>query len=219
MPDGPTAGEQADERLAQADAEFYSAHGPKAGEADAQAAEIVRLALEWAQPAGAERALDLGCGLGRMTAALTDRFDAAIGCDANAAMLAQAAARLGEQTITWAPIVDGRVPADDRSCDFVLCYEALPHLADPATVEGYVREIARILRPDGCAVLQFDTQRPRGMAARLPAATLARPQRRFRRRYPLAADEPTAMATRAGLRTVAELQAGTRFHQLLVAPA
>jgi ubiquinone/menaquinone biosynthesis C-methylase UbiE len=134
-------------------------------------------------------------------------------------MLTQAAERLADRDITWAQIEDGRLPADDGSCDFVFCYDVFQHIPDAAIVEGYVHETARILRPGGRALLHLDTQRRspvRQMAYMLPEGMLPRAQRRFIRRYPLAADEPRAMAERAGLQVLEELQAGTRFHQLLI---
>jgi ubiquinone/menaquinone biosynthesis C-methylase UbiE len=90
-----------------------------------------------------ERALDLGCGDGRLTAAL----DASelIGADVSPAALARARARVPRATLVeLAP--DAPLPFDDASLDLVLCAETIEHVRD---VQLMLSEIRRVLRPGG----------------------------------------------------------------------
>ena len=58
------------------------------GEADVE--QILATADQLGRPARRERALDFGCGVGRLTRALARRFDEAVGVDVSARMLEQA---------------------------------------------------------------------------------------------------------------------------------
>ena len=84
-----------------------------------------------------------------------------------------------------------------------------------------MEECARVLRPDGRAVLQFDS-RPNGLARRLalalPDALLPRDHRRYIRRYPVPADWPAAAGSGAGLRQLDERGEGGDHHLVLFAP-
>ena len=58
------------------------------GEADVE--QILATAAELGRPTRHERALDFGCGVGRLTRALARRFDEAVGIDVSERMLEQA---------------------------------------------------------------------------------------------------------------------------------
>ncbi len=119
-----------------------------------------------------ERALDVGCGDGRLTAEL----DAAelTAADVSAVALERARARLpGAAFVELDP--DAPFPLDDSAFDLVLCAETIEHVRD---VQLFLSEIRRVLRPGG------------ELALTTPAAPpLARPEdplsphlRRFTRR-------------------------------------
>jgi SAM-dependent methyltransferase len=91
----------------------------------------------------AERALDVGCGDGRLTAEL----DAAAltGADVSGVALERARARLPEaELVELDP--DAPFPLDDASFDLVLCAETVEHVRD---VQLLLSEIRRVLRPAG----------------------------------------------------------------------
>src|SRR5688500_14907531 len=94
---------------------------------------------------------DLGCGTGPVAAALAPYVGKVIGVDNSAAMLKAAAKR-----VTRLENVDLRrgdltnVPIEDGTCDAALLLLVLTYVPDPQVA---VREVARILRPGGRAVL------------------------------------------------------------------
>jgi SAM-dependent methyltransferase len=101
-----------------------------------------------------ERALDFGCGVGRLTVALAAEFGEATGVDISRPMLEQAARING---------ADGRCryvhndSADlrafpDASFDLVYSSLVLQHIP-PALARGYVAEFVRVLRPGGAIMI------------------------------------------------------------------
>jgi ubiquinone/menaquinone biosynthesis C-methylase UbiE len=117
--------------------------------------EIWRLVPDDAAPSGAhlvqfvralghvERALDLGCGDGRLTAEL----DAAelVATDVSVVALERARERLpGAELVHLQP--DEPLPVDDNGFDLVLCAETIEHVRD---VQLLLSESRRVLRPGG----------------------------------------------------------------------
>lgn len=88
--------------------------------------------------------LELGCGHGRLQAALAARGIRAIGLDRSAAMLRRAAAGL--------PLIRGdarALPCSDATFATVVAVFPAPYIADPHTLA----EAARTLRPNGRLVI------------------------------------------------------------------
>jgi SAM-dependent methyltransferase len=93
------------------------------------------------------RALDLGCGDGRLTTALDARELTA--ADVSDVALARAAGRLpGARLVALVP--DGPLPFEDGAFDLVLCAETLEHVRD---VQGLLSEVRRVLSPGGVLAL------------------------------------------------------------------
>lgn len=99
-------------------------------------------------------ALDFGCGVGRLTAALGPHFGSVTGVDIAEAMLDQARRMQADQPgcrFLRNDEPDLRAFAD-ASFDLVYCSLVLQHL--PAGLaRGYLREFVRVLRPGGVIVL------------------------------------------------------------------
>ena len=57
---------------------------------EAEFAHVSRVAETLGRPGRRGRALDFGCGVGRLTRALGERFESAIGVDISAGMVEQA---------------------------------------------------------------------------------------------------------------------------------
>ncbi|HXH22209.1 MAG TPA: class I SAM-dependent methyltransferase [Dehalococcoidia bacterium] len=114
------------------------------------------------------RALDFGCGLGRLTQALAEHFDSVVGVDIAPSMI-EGAERYNRYPgrVTYllneAPDLRGLEAA---SFDFAVSYVTLQHMK-PSLALGYVAEIVRLLAPEGVAVLQAPSR-----AARTPAGLL-----------------------------------------------
>jgi SAM-dependent methyltransferase len=91
----------------------------------------------------AGRALDLGCGDGRLAAGL-DAAELTL-ADVSRAALERAGRRLpGATTVELEP--DAPLPLPDASFDLVLCAETIEHVRD---VQLLLSEVRRVLRPGG----------------------------------------------------------------------
>lgn len=102
---------------------------------------------------GDERAvLDLGCGPGRMTAALAGRVAGgrAIGTDPTAAMLALAPAAPG---VEYRRMEAGRLPLSDGEVDVVFTCLVLGGLLEPGLLGRTAAEVERVLAPGGLLLL------------------------------------------------------------------
>jgi len=114
---------------------------------------------------GFERALDFGCGIGRLSVALVHHFVRVDGVDISAEMIDRA------MTI-WSPKSWGANPGttrrnhyhhntqpdlklfEDGTFDFVYSMIVLQHMP-PEFQQGYVREFFRVLKPGGVAMFQI----------------------------------------------------------------
>lgn len=118
------------------------------------------------------RALDYGCGVGRLSRALSARFEAVIGVDFSESMLEEARrANAGIANLRFERN-DGRSLAmiADATVDFLYSVIALQH-SPPGAQRAVIGEFARVLAPGGVAVFQTPS-RPRvdtlsGLAFRL----------------------------------------------------
>jgi ubiquinone/menaquinone biosynthesis C-methylase UbiE len=131
---------------------------------------IARLGIDPAH----STALDLGCGLGRFTRALSTRFRHVIGVDISEEMIRQAhELNRDRPNITLVPANGVSIPAEAASVDFLYCYEVFQHMPSHAVIQHNIKEISRVLRRKGHGLLHFRTGRTRPlllykMAAALP---------------------------------------------------
>jgi SAM-dependent methyltransferase len=126
--------------------------------------------------AGADRALDFGCGLGRLSRALGERFADVLGMDISPAM-AEQATRLNRRVAACRfvvnPCADLRgVPSDEF--DLVISLVTLQHVSQRNAIRSCIREFLRVAAPGGVIVLQLPIRvawrvrfRPRALAARV----------------------------------------------------
>jgi ubiquinone/menaquinone biosynthesis C-methylase UbiE len=100
-----------------------------------------------------ERALDLGCGDGRLSVELDSGGLTA--ADVSAVALERARRRLPEaQLVELQP--DAPLPLGDDSFDLVLCAETIEHVRD---VQLLLSEVRRVLRPGGTLALTTPAHR------------------------------------------------------------
>jgi SAM-dependent methyltransferase len=184
------------------DLEEFFATGRR--EVAAAFAEMRRLGLR----PGARRALDFGCGVGRLSAALAERFDEVIGVDIAPTMLAEAR-RLDRSGGRCRFVLNGAPDLaflETGSVDLVYSSLVLQHLT-PELARGYVAEFVRVLAPGGVAVFQV-ASRPtlsvKGTLFRLAPWPLLRWAQRRVLRYPA----PMRMQAMSGADVAAAL-AGT----------
>jgi len=120
---------------------------------------VVRQALHDAPvaPERREVALEIGPGLGRVCAALSEEFEQVIGMDVSAEMVARAKELVTDDRVTFR-VGDGLTlaPVADDSVDFVTSFTVLQHLPSRDLVLGYLAEAGRVLRSGGVAALQWN---------------------------------------------------------------
>jgi 2-polyprenyl-3-methyl-5-hydroxy-6-metoxy-1,4-benzoquinol methylase len=118
-------------------------------------AGVLDVAGSLGYPKQHERALDFGCGVGRLTRALAGRFREVVGIDISEEMI-RLARELGppENCSFELNTSSDLTQFDSESFDFVYTALVLQHLPNRDLVRGYVGEFLRVLRPGGLAVFQ-----------------------------------------------------------------
>ena len=134
-------------------------------------AHVLSVAEGLGSPKRHERALDFGCGVGRLTRALAVRFDEVLGLDISEEMV-RLAAELNDGRgvrfeVNARPDLGG---LESGSFDFVYSSLVLQHLPRRELIRSYVGEFARVLRDGGMAVFQAFSY--------LPPARRIQPRRR-----------------------------------------
>lgn len=122
-------------------------------------------------PARHRRALDFGCGAGRLTQALAKHFDSVVGVDIAPSMIELARdydRSAGRCTFTLLQGQDLH-ELEDASFDFVYTAHVLQHM-HPRYARRYVGEFLRVLEPGGCAFIELPTRLVPGLESALPDA-------------------------------------------------
>ncbi len=147
-------------RRAKEDAHYYVAFGRHEQDEEeflATAADVLRgldretqRGLPGARPA-ARRALEIGCGPGRLLKPMSQRFGEVHGVDVSDEMIGIARARLRGIPHAHAHTGSG---ADlkqfaDESFDFIYSYAVFQHIPEKSVVFSYLAEAARVLKPGG----------------------------------------------------------------------
>jgi ubiquinone/menaquinone biosynthesis C-methylase UbiE len=140
-------------------------------------AAVLRRAKELGLPLPHHRALDFGCGVGRVTQALADHFERCDGVDISPSMLK--AARLHNRHPGRCIYHQNTAPDlrlfDAASFGFVYSTLVLQHMA-PEYSEAFIRELLRVLGPQGVLVFQLPSHR----ASEEPSGDAAQTQTRGR---------------------------------------
>jgi ubiquinone/menaquinone biosynthesis C-methylase UbiE len=111
--------------------------------------------------------VEVGCGPGRMTALLAERFDRVVAVDVSPAMLDLARRAVEADNVEFVSVSGSRLDGvADEVADVVLCYLVLQHLPRNRLVTGYLREFARVSKPGGRAFVQLPVLGP-GLRPRL----------------------------------------------------
>ena len=102
-------------------------------------------------------AVEIGAGLGRMCAALAQRFEQVVGVDVSPEMVAKARASVPDERIDFRLGDGATLPGvADGTADLVFSYTVFQHIPDPRIIDAYLREAARVLRPGGVLVFQWN---------------------------------------------------------------
>jgi SAM-dependent methyltransferase len=127
--------------------------------------EIGRLTADMQRlgyPLKRERALDFGCGVGRLTRALAPHFRHCYGVDVSAPMIA-AARKLNTAFPNCEFVLNGdpdlrMFPRDHF--DLIYSVLVLQHLPTRAAIAAYVTDFVRVLAPGGLLVCQIPSHIP-----------------------------------------------------------
>ena len=105
---------------------------------------------------GRQRALDFGCGVGRLTQALATRFAEVVGIDISSTMIdaARSHDRHGSRVRYVVNTVADLGILTDDTFDFIYSSLTLQHIP-PELAERYIREFVRVLNPGGLAIFQL----------------------------------------------------------------
>ncbi len=139
-------------RRSQSDAEFLAA---ATGVINDLEAELRRLKTE---ERGSARALEIGCGSGRLMRPMSRHFLEIHGVDVSSELIKEARESLQDLPNARPQQIRGTSLEDfaDQSFDFVYSFDLFPHIPSQQLVISFLREIHRVLRPGGLARLQFN---------------------------------------------------------------
>ena len=103
-----------------------------------------------------ERALDFGCGVGRLVIALAKRCGSVVGVDVSGAMLAEARRNADRAGLTNVELVksDDALSRVEGRFDFVHSYIVLQHIPVPRG-EAITRRLLALLEPGGVGALHY----------------------------------------------------------------
>ena len=151
---------------AQEDANYYVAFGRRNqddAEFDDTAEEVVK-GLEWelkrvpAANPRARRALEIGCGPGRLLKPMSRLFGEVHGVDVADGMIAKARTRLSGIPHAHAHVGSGSDLAQfaDDAFDLVYSYAVFQHIPSGEVVFNYLREGVRVVKPGGLIRVQMN---------------------------------------------------------------
>jgi len=122
--------------------------------------DILQRAARLGFTASRRRALDFGCGVGRLTQAMAGHFDRSDGVDISDSMLQAARQhnRSPERCHYHLNAASDLALFEDGSFDFVYSTLVLQHM-EPQYSTRYMREFVRVLAPGGLLVFQIPSQR------------------------------------------------------------
>ena len=118
--------------------------------------QILKYLTTLGVPPKRSRALDFGCGVGRLSQALGDHFGQVIGIDIapNMVEYARRINRHGDRVQYFVNPAPNLAPFETSSFDFVYSSLVLQHL-HPHLQEQYISDLVRLLADDGVLVFQL----------------------------------------------------------------
>lgn len=110
------------------------------------------------KPARDCRALEIGCGIGRMTEWFAANFGNVDAVDVSPVMIDAARQRLSHRSNICFHVGSGSdlTPVADVSVDLVFSYIVFQHIPSRAAIEGYICDAARVLKDGGTLKFQVN---------------------------------------------------------------
>jgi SAM-dependent methyltransferase len=106
---------------------------------------------------GRELAVEIGCGLGRICAVLSESFDRVVGVDISAEMVERARELVTDPRVEFRHSDGLTLPGiADKSADFVVTFTVFQHAPRRSIIKANLREAARVLRNGGVLAVQWN---------------------------------------------------------------
>ncbi|MBI4876367.1 MAG: class I SAM-dependent methyltransferase [Acidobacteria bacterium] len=159
------------------------------------------------RPAGACRAVEIGCGIGRMTEWFARDFAFVEALDVAPAMIEGARRGLGQAGNIAFHVNDGAAlaPVATASADLVFSYIVFQHIPSREAIGNYVREAARVLKDGGAFKFQLNGDQSPDYLAHERDTWLGET---------FSCDEAAALLDREGFSILAAEGAGTQYFVL-----
>ncbi len=107
-------------------------------------------------PFNTKDAMEIGCGIGRITEFLSKNFRTVSAVDISEEMVHKGSQRLvSAKNISFKATDGTSFPFANASFDFVFSFIVFQHMPDVETVTKNIAEISRVLRPGGIAKIQL----------------------------------------------------------------
>jgi ubiquinone/menaquinone biosynthesis C-methylase UbiE len=151
------------------------------------------------------RALEIGCGVGRMTRMLSRIFGHVTGIDISEEMVRQARANTADLTNLELLVGDGCTLSGlaDESYDFAFSFIVFQHIPSYAVMASYCREVFRVLKPGG--LFKFQVQGYLGIGKSKLDTWIG---------YPISPREAVTLSEESGFDIEREEGAGTQYYWL-----
>jgi ubiquinone/menaquinone biosynthesis C-methylase UbiE len=125
-------------------------------------ADVIKRAADLGWHGAYDSALDFGCGLGKLTRALSKHFTQVYGVDISEEMTAKAQELLAD--VKNCRFVTNPKPDlaifPDHYFDFVYTRLVLQHIPQQRIIRGYIGEFLRVAKPGGLVVFQVPSHIP-----------------------------------------------------------
>ena len=129
--------------------------------------ELTELVLHDVALGPEARALEIGCGVGRLLRPLSLRIERVYGVDISTEMIERARRLLADRSNVELFATIGRLkPIPDASVDFVYSFIVFQHVSTKSAVSTYIRETARALK--GRGIFRFQVDGRMGDPRRIP---------------------------------------------------
>jgi SAM-dependent methyltransferase len=120
---------------------------------------IAEIALSEAESRlpGRTAAIEIGCGLGRICAALAASFDHVVGFDISQEMVRRARGLVPDPSVEFRHSDGLTLPGiDDASVDLVVTFTVFQHAPNRSVIRANIAEAARVLRDGGVLAVQWN---------------------------------------------------------------
>ncbi len=123
-------------------------------------AAFLRVAEGFGLPKHNREALDFGCGVGRLTRALSSRFEHVLGIDISQSMVRLALDSAPPPNCEFLVNIKESLPFASRRFDLVCSTIVLQHVPQKDTIRLYIAEFLRVLNNGGLLVMQLPDHMP-----------------------------------------------------------